>query len=60
MKLKNFAVKVIATFGVAISLASCAGSGPGEHDHVWDGGTVTTEATCHSEGVRTFKCTVQG
>ena len=60
MKLKNLAISAFACIGMAFSLVACGSSGPGEHDHVWDGGTVTTEATCHSEGVRTFKCTVPG
>jgi len=60
MKLKNLAISAFACIGMAFSLAACGTSGPGEHDHTWDAGTVTTEATCHSEGVRTFKCTVPG
>ena len=26
------------------------------HTHAWDGGTVTTEATCGADGVKTFTC----
>lgn len=32
----------------------------GEHEHVFDDGVVTTEATCSAEGVLTRKCTVEG
>ena len=32
----------------------------GEHTHQWDEGKVTTPATCTTEGVKTFKCTVKG
>ena len=28
--------------------------------HIEDNGTVTTPATCHADGVRTFKCTLCG
>jgi hypothetical protein len=28
--------------------------------HVWDAGTVTTQPTCISKGVTTYKCTVSG
>ena len=31
-----------------------------EHEHKWDNGKVTTPATCTTEGVKTFKCTVNG
>ena len=39
---------------------SCGGRTVPEHDHTWNEGTVTTEPTCHSEGVKTFKCTFEG
>ena len=31
-----------------------------EHEHIWDGGTVTKESTCTEEGVITYTCTVCG
>lgn len=35
-------------------------STPGTHEHTWDSGTVTEEATCGKEGEKTFTCTVSG
>ena len=46
--------------GVSMTLSACGGGSVEEHDHTWNNGEVTTEATCHSEGVRTYTCTVDG
>ncbi len=32
----------------------------GSHNHTYDSGTVTTEASCKKEGVKTFTCTICG
>ncbi len=29
-------------------------------EHIWDGGTVTAEPTCISEGTKVYKCTIEG
>ena len=31
-----------------------------DHTCTWDEGTVTTEATCTTDGVKTYSCTVEG
>ena len=56
---KILKVMALTAFSTML-LAACNNNGPAEHDHVWDNGEVTKEATCHSEGTRTFKCTVEG
>ncbi len=44
----------ICLFSLCIlGFASCSK----EHEHVWDDGTITTEATCTEPGVKTFTCT---
>ncbi len=43
-----------------LGLIACGGKGVPEHDHVWDSGRVTKEATCFSEGTMTYACTVEG
>lgn len=30
------------------------------HSHVWDEGTVSEGATCQAEGIKTYRCTVEG
>jgi len=30
------------------------------NEHVWDEGTITTEATCTAEGVKIYACTIEG
>ena len=47
-------------FCLTLCLAACNDNIVDEHDHIWDNGEVTTEPTCHSEGVRTYSCTVKG
>ncbi len=48
------------TIGASLAFTACGDDTVGEHDHVWDEGTVTTESTCFKEGVRTYNCTVDG
>ena len=51
----------------AVTLTGCNVTGdmsasapaPILHEHVWDEGTVTKEATCTQEGEKTFACTVE-
>lgn len=50
------AIAVCATMG----LTACEKGSVPEHDHVWNEGVVTKEPTCHSEGLRTYSCTVEG
>ena len=55
-------LSLVLTVALALSmfLVACNGDTVSEHDHVWDDGTVTVEPTCHSEGLRTYSCTVDG
>ncbi len=47
-------VIIICLFSLCmLSLVSCGK----EHQHAWDNGTVTAEATCTEPGVKTFSCT---
>ena len=44
-----------------LALPVCAEEvGETQHSHTWDGGTVTTKATCVAAGVKTYTCTVCG
>ncbi len=57
--------KVAHTGGTATCVEQAACSVCGEKygdlaDHSWDEGVVTTPATCTTEGVKTFTCTVDG
>ena len=56
MNVKLMILAVIASF----SIAGCNNKTVPEHDHVWDAGEVTKQPTCHTEGIKTFKCTVDG
>ena len=51
---------IVLTALMGFSLASCASSNVSEHDHVWDNGEITKDPTCHSDGVKTYHCTVEG
>ncbi|MDE6505445.1 MAG: hypothetical protein K2L42_06210 [Clostridia bacterium] len=58
-KIKKTLLAVTAFCSVACAagaFAACADV-PAEHNHVWDGGEVTTAATCETDGVKTFTCT---
>ncbi len=49
-----FSILVIAlVVALAFSVVAC---NPKTHEHKWDAGTVTTEATYLHEGVMTYKC----
>lgn len=52
MKIKKLLMALLV-LSVSLVLFAC---GEDEHTHEWDNGTVTTEATCTVEGVKTFKC----
>ncbi|MCQ2086931.1 MAG: hypothetical protein MJZ37_02505 [Bacilli bacterium] len=43
-----------------MGLVSCGLKTIEEHDHIWDEGIVKTEATCHSEGLKIYSCSVDG
>ena len=47
-------------FCMCVSLFPSAAFADPEHEHVWDEGTVTTPATCTTDGVLTKTCTVEG
>ncbi|MCD8306634.1 MAG: hypothetical protein LUD51_00155 [Clostridia bacterium] len=48
-------VSVSVALCMGVSLAAC--SSKGEHEHTWDNGTVTVEATCTTNGIKTYTCT---
>ena len=54
-------IKVLLSSIMAVSLfcglAACGG-GKDECEHVWNGGEVTTAATCTQDGVMTYTCTL--
>lgn len=54
-----FAAAVMA-LGAAMTFTACSKDKVAEHDHVWNDGEVTTEATCIKEGIKTYSCTVEG
>lgn len=59
LNMKKFFAAISAAamlFGTVAGMTACGGG----HEHVWDGGEVTSAATCTAEGVKTFKCTVDG
>ena len=59
-KIKLLSLILAMVMCITLCLAACDKGTVGEHDHTWDDGEVTTEPTCHSEGVRTYSCTVKG
>ena len=59
-KVKLFSLILAVMFCLTICLTACDGADVGKHDHVWDNGEITTQPTCHSEGVKTYHCTVKG
>lgn len=59
-KIKLLSLVLAVVFCMTLCLAACDDGTVPEHDHVWNNGEVTTAPTCHSEGVKTYKCTVEG
>ena len=59
-KFKLLSVVTALFIGATMTLTACGKDSVEEHDHVWNNGEVTTEATCHSEGVKTYTCTFDG
>ncbi|MCH5152443.1 MAG: hypothetical protein J1F68_00575 [Clostridiales bacterium] len=59
-KIRLLSLVVAMVFCVTLCLTACDNKTAGEHDHIWDEGVVTTEPTCHTEGVKTYSCTVEG
>jgi len=58
--MKKFIAALSATVMVIGAVAGLTACGESTHDHVWDDGAITTPATCTTEGVKTYKCTVEG
>lgn len=59
-KLKMLSLISVLAIGASLVFTACGNDEVAEHDHVYDEGTVTTEATCYQEGVKTYTCTVAG
>ena len=59
-KFKLLSIVSALLLGATMSLTACGKGGVEEHDHVWNDGEITTEATCHSEGLKTYTCTFDG
>ncbi len=49
-----------AVIGATMCFTACGEKEVSEHDHIWNDGEVTTQPTCHTEGIKTFTCTVEG
>lgn len=61
MKPKHILLIYILIMLLALPITAVADTGdPDACDHSWDGGTVTTPATCAAEGVMTYTCTLCG
>ena len=59
-KIRLLSLVLAMVFCVTLCLVACNNGTADEHDHEWDEGVVTTEPTCHTEGVRTYSCKVEG
>lgn len=59
-KIRFLSLLIAMVISVSLCLAACNNGTVGEHDHEWDDGEVTTQPTCHSEGVMTYSCKVEG
>lgn len=59
-KFRLLSILSAVVIGATTGLTACQSGGVEEHDHVWNGGEITKQATCHSEGVKTYACTVEG
>ena len=60
MKKSVSTLLALPAFLFSLIAVSCGQKAVPEHDHTWNEGEVTTQPTCHSEGIRTFRCTVSG
>ena len=58
-KLKLISSVLAVLLMLTVCIVACDNGGVGDHEHVWDGGEITTAPTCYSEGVKTFHCTVE-
>lgn len=58
--MKKFVCAILGVIMTAGIFTAAACNDPSAHAHKWDGGEVTTPATCTAEGVKTYKCTVSG
>lgn len=59
-KIRLLSVLSAVVMGTTMGLTACGGGGVAEHDHVWNDGEITKEATCQAEGTKTYTCTVEG
>lgn len=59
-KFRLLCLALAIALALSMLLVACNGDTVQEHDHIWDNGAVTVEPNCHSEGLRTFSCTVEG
>lgn len=64
MKKRSLSVFLGALLSVLglFSFTACTGCDDeaAPHEHVWDNGTVTVEATCTKAGEKLYRCTVEG
>ena len=61
MKKLNIFAKISSTILFLGMIVSCGNSNAvPEHTHEWDEGTITKEATCYSEGEKTYHCKFSG
>lgn len=51
---------LVAALSCGFLLTACNKKAPSEHEHIWDEGEITKQPTCHSEGLKLYKCTVPG
>ena len=59
-KFRFLSILSAAVIGASMCFTGCTKNGVAEHEHEYDDGEITTPSTCHSEGVRTYTCTVPG
>ena len=55
----KFKLLYVAALVCAVLGMTACGDKP-QHEHVWDGGTVTVQATCTADGQKKFTCTECG
>ena len=50
----------VMLFGAVAGVTACGEDAGNGHEHVFDEGEITTAPTCTVEGIKTFRCTVEG
>ena len=58
MKQRNFVSVIILAMAVVFAFAACEGPDGPNHTHIWGAWTITTAATCTTQGVETRVCTL--